>query len=174
VQLESLEQRFGLRGACITAVDIIRGIAVGMGMELIEVPGATGYIDTNYEGKGQAAIEALRDHDLVVVHVEAPDESGHQGLAKEKTESLERIDQAVVGPLLQALQASGEPWRMLIAPDHGTPVTTKAHSPVPPPFCFAGTGVASNGGKAFTEQDAIATGLLLDPGYVLLEQFLKS
>jgi 2,3-bisphosphoglycerate-independent phosphoglycerate mutase len=172
VQLESLQARFGLRGAVITAVDIIRGIAVGMGMDLIEVPGATGYIDTNYEGKGKYAIEALRDHDVVVVHVEAPDESGHQGLAEEKVKSLERIDEAVVGPLLEALRKQGD-YRILLAPDHGTPVTTKAHSPVPPPFAYAGTGVKERSGGRFTEEDGRAKGTVLDPGHVLLEQFLR-
>ncbi len=174
VQLESLQQRFGLRGVTITAVDIIRGIAVGMGMELIEVPGATGYIDTNYEGKGKAAVDALATHDLVVVHVEAPDESGHQGLAKEKTESLERIDEAVVKPVLEALKASGEPWRILIAPDHPTPVATKAHCSKPPPFAYAGTGVGPGSGFGFTEALARSVGAPVDPGHTLIEAFLRA
>jgi len=173
VVLESLQERFGMRGACITAVDIIRGIAVGMGMDLIEVPGATGYIDTNYEGKGRAAVEALKTHDLVMVHVEAPDESGHQGLAEEKTRSLERIDEAVVKPVLEALKASGEPWRILIAPDHPTPVSTKAHCSKPPPFCYSGSGVAVRSGLGFTEDEARSVGPALDPGHTLIDAFLR-
>jgi 2,3-bisphosphoglycerate-independent phosphoglycerate mutase len=172
VALETFEARFGLKGAVITAVDIIRGIAVGMGMDLIEVPGATGYIDTDYDAKGRAAIKALEDHDVVVVHVEAPDESGHQGLAEDKKKSLERIDEAVVGPLLEALRKQGD-YRILIAPDHGTPVSTKAHSPVPPPFCYAGTGVRGTGGKRFTERDAAESGPALDPGYTLIDEFVR-
>jgi 2,3-bisphosphoglycerate-independent phosphoglycerate mutase len=172
VQLQSLQERFGLRGAVITAVDIIRGIAVGMGMDLIEVPGATGYIDTNYEGKGQAAVEALRDYDVVVVHVEAPDEAAHQGLAHEKVRALERIDEAVLGPLLQALRGYGD-YRVLIAPDHATPVSTKAHSPVPPPYAMMGTGIAERSGRCFTEQDAAAQGPALEPGHQLIAQFFR-
>lgn len=174
VMLETLHERFGMRGACITAVDIIRGIAVGMGMNLIEVPGATGYIDTNYEGKGRAAVEALKTHDLVMVHVEAPDESGHQGLAVEKTRSLERIDEAVVKPVLEALKASGEPWRILIAPDHPTPVTTKAHCSKPPPYCYAGSDVTERSGLGFTEGEARSVGPALDPGHTLIDTFLRA
>lgn len=172
VQLESFQSRFGLTGAVITAVDIIRGIAVGMGMDLIEVPGATGYIDTDYDAKGRAAIKALEDHDVVVVHVEAPDESGHQGLAEEKVKSLERIDEAVVGPLLEALRKHGD-YRILIAPDHPTPVSTKAHSPVPPPYCYAGKGVTERSGRGFTEDEAVASGAALDPGHTLIDSFIR-
>jgi 2,3-bisphosphoglycerate-independent phosphoglycerate mutase len=172
VPLASLEERFGLKGVVITAVDIIRGIAVGMGMDLIRVPGATGYIDTDYEAKGRAAVQALDDYDVVVVHVEAPDESAHQGMAEEKTKSLERIDQAVVGPLLEALRAHGD-YRILVAPDHATLMSSKAHDAAPPPFCFAGTGVGPGSGRPFTEAEAAASGILLDPGHTLLGAFLR-
>jgi 2,3-bisphosphoglycerate-independent phosphoglycerate mutase len=171
IKLASLKERFGLTGAAITAVDILRGIAVSMGIDLVEVPGVTGYIDTDYDAKGRAAIKALEDHDLVIVHVEAPDEAGHQGLAEEKTTAIERIDQAVVGPVLQALRKYPA-WRMLIAPDHPTPVTTKAHCSKPPPFAYAGTGVAASGSARFTEADAVASGNLVDPGHTLLAAFL--
>jgi 2,3-bisphosphoglycerate-independent phosphoglycerate mutase len=169
--LASLRERFGLKGAVITAVDIIRGIAVGMGMDLIEVPGATGYIDTDYEAKGRAAVKALDDYDVVVVHVEAPDESAHQGMAEEKVKALERIDQAVVGPLLAALRARGD-YRVLVAPDHATTVWNKAHDATPPPFCYAGTGIGPGSGRAFTEAEAMGTGILVDPGHTLLGTFL--
>jgi len=171
VPLASLRERFGLRGVAITAVDILRGIAVGMGMDLIRVPGATGYIDTDYDAKGRAAVRALDDYDVVVVHVEAPDESAHQGMAEEKMKSLERIDQAVVGPLLEALRARGD-YRILVAPDHATLVRSKAHDAAPPPFCYAGTGIGPGSGRAFTEAEALATGVLLDPGHTLLGEFL--
>jgi 2,3-bisphosphoglycerate-independent phosphoglycerate mutase len=171
VPLPSLRERFGLRGALITAVDILRGIGVGMGLELIPVAGATGYIDTDYDAKGRAAVAALDDYDVVVVHVEAPDESAHQGMAEEKVKSLERIDQAVVGPLLAALRARGD-YRILVAPDHATLVRNKAHDALPPPFCYAGTGVGPGSGRAFSEPEAEAEGVLLDPGHTLLEAFL--
>jgi len=172
MKLETLQARFGLKGAAITAVDIIRGIALGMGMDLVEVPGATGYIDTDYDGKGRAALEALDRYDVVVVHVEAPDEAAHQGMAEEKARSLARIDEAIVGPLLAKLGTMGD-YRMLIAPDHATLVRTKGHHPEPPPFCYAGTGVGPGSGRAFTEREAAACGLMLDPGHTLLERFLS-
>jgi 2,3-bisphosphoglycerate-independent phosphoglycerate mutase len=171
VELPSLASRFGLRGTVITAVDILRGIAVGMGMDLLEVPGATGYIDTDYDAKGRAAIQALADYDVVVVHVEAPDEAAHQGLGEEKMKALERIDQAVVGPLLAALRSYGD-HRILVAPDHATLVRSRGHDATPPPFCYAGTGVEPGGGQGFSEPDAAAAGLLLDPGHTLFEAFL--
>ncbi len=171
VHMETFQQRFGLSGAAITGVDILRGISLGAGMELIAVPGATGYLDTDYEAKGRAGVRALEQHDLVLVHVEAPDEAGHQGDAGEKVKALERVDEAVVGPMLQALRGYPE-WRVLIAPDHPTPVGTKAHSATPPPFCYAGTGVEPGSGKAFTEADAIATGLMVEPSWKLINAFL--
>ena len=171
VPLPGLGARFGLNGAMITAVDIIRGIAVGMGLDLIQVPGATGYIDTDYAAKGRAAVKALDDHDLVVVHVEAPDEAAHQGMAEEKATSLERIDRHIVGPLLEALWAHGD-YRILVAPDHATLVRNKAHDAAPPPFCYAGTGIETGSGRPFTEAEAAAAGLKLDPGHTLFEAFL--
>lgn len=172
MKLETLQARFGLKGATITAVDIIRGIALGMGMDLIEVQGATGYIDTDYEGKGRAALEALERYDVVVVHVEAPDEAAHQGMAEEKMRSLERIDEAIVGPLLAKLKGMGD-YRILVAPDHATLVRTKGHDATPPPFCYAGTGVGAGRGRGFNEREALEVGVLLDPGHSLLERFLR-
>lgn len=170
--MESFESRFGVRGAVITGVDILRGFARSLGMDLIHVPGATGYIDTDFDGKGRAAVAALRTHDLILVHVEAADEAGHLGDAAEKVRALERIDEAVVGPLLEALHRSSD-FRVFVAADHPTPVSTKAHSAVPPPFCFAGAGVDPNGGRRFTESEARSTGLWVDPGHRLLDRFFR-
>jgi 2,3-bisphosphoglycerate-independent phosphoglycerate mutase len=172
-ELASFRERFGCRGAAITGVDIIRGIAVCMGMELIEVPGATGYIDTDYVGKGEAAVAALPDYDIVVAHVEAADEAGHLGDAAEKVLALERIDEHVVGPLLEAARTR-DSWRVLVAPDHPTPVTTRAHSSAPPPWCYAGTGVGPVGAGSFCERAAQEAGVLVDPGHTLIEQFMGS
>jgi len=171
VPFESFKERFGVTGTVITAVDIIRGMARLMGFGLIHVPGATGYIDTDYDAKGRAAVAALDDHDLVIVHVEAADEAGHLGDAKEKRKALERIDEAVVGPLLEKLRTLPE-WRMLLAPDHPTPASTKAHSSVPPIFAFAGTGVPGRGTRRFTEDDADRTGIWFRQGYELMPKFL--
>ncbi len=169
--LPTLRERFGCSCAVITGVDIIRGIAVSMGADVIEVPGATGYIDTNYAGKGAAAIKALEEYDVVVAHIEAPDEAGHLGDPKEKVLALERVDEHIVGPLLAALRGYDE-WRILVAPDHPTPVTTKAHSSVPPPWAFAGTGIEAGEPRAFDEREAEAAGLMIEPGHTLIEQFI--
>jgi 2,3-bisphosphoglycerate-independent phosphoglycerate mutase len=143
-----------------------------MGMKLIEVPGATGYLDTNYAGKGDAAVRALDQFDVVVVHVEAPDEAGHLGDAREKVLALERVDEHVVGPLLEAIRKGGD-WRMMVAADHPTPVSTRSHSAVPPLFCYAGTGIDAVEKGPFNEPAAQAGGLFIDPGHKLIEQFMR-
>lgn len=171
-KLKPFAEWFGVSGAVITGVDIIRGLAVLMGMELIEVEGATGYIDTNYAGKGEAAVRALDDHDLVVVHVEAPDEAGHLGDAEEKIKALERVDELVVGPVLEALRRHGK-WKILVAADHPTPVSTRAHSAVPPLYCFAGSSVNPVEPGPFCER-AAAGCALLDPGHELMGLFFRS
>jgi 2,3-bisphosphoglycerate-independent phosphoglycerate mutase len=171
VPFESFASRFGPQGAVITGVDILRGFARLMGMQVIEVPGATGYIDTNYAGKGEAAVRALDRLDMILVHVEAADESAHMGNAEEKVKALERIDQAVVGPLLAKLRQSPE-WRMLVAVDHPTPCTTKGHSAVPPLFAFAGTGIAAVEQAPFTEVAADRGGYWIRPGHGLMSVFL--
>jgi 2,3-bisphosphoglycerate-independent phosphoglycerate mutase len=170
---ESFQQRFGVRGAVIAAVDLIRGIAVSLGFDLIEVPGATGYLDTNYCGKGEAALRALEDHDLVVVHIEAPDEAGHNGDAAGKVAALEQIDQWIVGPLLNHLHESHE-WRMLIAPDHPTPVSKRIHTDAAPPFCMAGTGIAGRMPLPFSETNAASAELQIERGHELMEFFLRA
>jgi 2,3-bisphosphoglycerate-independent phosphoglycerate mutase len=170
--LPPFAERFGPRGAVITGVDILRGLAVMMGMKLIEVPGATGYLDTDYVGKGKAAVAGLDQHDLIAVHIEAPDEAGHLGNADEKVKALEQIDERIVRPLLDALRRHKD-WRMLVAPDHPTPVTTTAHDATPPPFCYAGTRVPEGGHPGFAERHAAATGLMIDPGCRLMEQFIR-
>jgi 2,3-bisphosphoglycerate-independent phosphoglycerate mutase len=170
--LEPFAERFGPRAAVITGVDILRGMARLMGMQVLEVPGATGYIDTNYVGKGEAAVRALDEFDLVVVHVEAADESAHLGDAGEKVRALERMDEAIVGPLLERL-AREPAWRVLVAVDHPTLTTTRGHSAIPPLFAFAGTGVEAVELAAFTEPAAERGGYWITPGHRLMEAFLR-
>jgi 2,3-bisphosphoglycerate-independent phosphoglycerate mutase len=172
-QLDTFHRRFGLTGAVITGVDLMRGIGKLTGMDLIEVKGATGYLDTNYAGKGQAAIAALADHDLVVVHIEAPDEAGHGALLDEKVQSIEQIDQHVVGPLLDYFRKQTANWRIMVLPDHPTPVRVRTHTAEPVPFAQAGTGVASTLQLPFTESNAKNSGLHINPGCDLMEYFLK-
>ena len=125
----------------ITAVDLLRGLAELIGWRRIDVPGATGYLDTDYAAKGRYAIEALRETDLVCVHVEATDEASHEGNAAAKVEALEEIDRHIVGPVWDALRSHGD-YRILISPDHPTPLRTKTHSHGDVPFAMAGTGIA--------------------------------
>jgi 2,3-bisphosphoglycerate-independent phosphoglycerate mutase len=172
-RLESFRKRFGLHGAAITAVDLVRGLAKLVGFDLIEVPGATGFFDTNYEGKGAAAIQALESCDLVFVHVEAPDEASHEGNAVIKKKAIEQIDKHVVGPVLDSLEQH-EHWRILVLPDHPTPVRTKAHSADPVPFAMAGTGMTGILHLGFGETNAAKSGFRVNKGHELMEYFLKS
>lgn len=174
-KLPSFYKRFGVRGSAITAVDLIRGISLSIGWSLIEVPGATGYIDTNYQGKGQAAVQALdlNEVDLIAVHIEAPDESGHNGNIEAKVKSIEQIDEHIVGPLLDKLR-SFDAWRILCLPDHPTPIAKKTHTADPVPFCMAGTGVVTDRWSVFTENQGRESNLIIDPGHELMEFFLRS
>jgi 2,3-bisphosphoglycerate-independent phosphoglycerate mutase len=171
--LEPFAARFGPRAAVITGVDILRGMARLMDMAILEVPGATGYIDTNYAGKGAAAVRALDEFDLIVVHVEAADESAHMGSAAEKVRALERMDEAIVGPLLERL-AREPAWRVLVAVDHPTLITTRGHSAIPPLFAFAGTGIEAVERAPFTETAAEQGGYWVTPGHRLMGVFLRS
>jgi 2,3-bisphosphoglycerate-independent phosphoglycerate mutase len=136
MSLESYPERYGLKGGMITAVDLLRGLAELCELENIQVPGATGWIDTNYEGKAQAAIDCLKDSDFVYVHVEAPDECGHKGLAEEKVRAIENYSKKIVEPVWAALEAAGEPYRMIVCTDHRTPVAKRGHTSDPVPFAW--------------------------------------
>lgn len=170
--LESFEKRFGVKGAAITAVDLVRGLSKLIGFDLIEVEGATGFTDTNYAGKGHAAIEALKTHDLVFVHVEAPDEAGHSGNAHAKKKSIEQIDKHVVGPVHEAIKKY-DSYRILVMPDHPTPVETRAHSDEPVPFAMEGTGVNGILHKPFSEKNSANSGFRVEKGFEMMEYFLK-
>jgi 2,3-bisphosphoglycerate-independent phosphoglycerate mutase len=171
--LESFRKRFGISGVAITAVDLVRGLARLVGFDLVEVPGATGLFDTNYQGKAAAAIKALQDHDLVFVHIEAPDEAAHGGNAAMKKAAIEQVDKHIVGPVLEALERF-ESWRILVLPDHPTPVRHGAHSADPVPFAMAGTGVTGILHLGFGESNATKSGFRIEKGYELMEYFLKS
>jgi len=172
-KMESFEKRFGLKGATITAVDLARGLSLLIGFDLIDVPGATGFVDTNYQGKAAAAIDALNKYDIVLVHIEAPDEAGHSGNAEMKKKAVERIDKFIVGPVYEAIQKFPN-WRILVVPDHPTPVRTGAHVADPVPFAMAGIGVAGVLNSPFSEANAAKSGLKIENGFELMEYFLKS
>jgi 2,3-bisphosphoglycerate-independent phosphoglycerate mutase len=172
-QMERFQKRFGLKGVTITAVDLVKGLSKLIGFDLIDVPGATGFIDTNYQGKASAAIKALKEYDIVFVHIEAPDEASHNGNAEMKKKAIEQIDEYIVGPVLEALQAY-ESWRMLVMPDHPTPVRNCAHSPEPVPFAMAGDNISGILHTAFSEANAAKSGFRIENGFELMEYFLKS
>jgi len=169
--LRPFAEIYGKQGAIISAVDLVRGVGVLLGWKRIDVPGATGYLDTDYAAKGRYAVEALRHHDLVCVHVEAPDEASHEGRVDAKIAALEAIDSAIVGPLREALASYGA-WRMLVSPDHRTPLRTRAHSYGMVPFVIAGTGIESRGQDSYDEATAEKSPLEFPRGHELMRWFL--
>lgn len=173
-QLESFEKLHGMRGAMITAVDLLRGIAALIGWDRIEVPGATGYTDTDYAAKGRYAIDALAKTDLVCVHIEAPDESSHEGDVTKKVQSLEEIDHHIVAPILNFLERANEPFRILISPDHPTYLSTKTHTHGDVPFAICGNEVSPNGFNSYHEANAARSKLYFPRGWNLMPLFLKS
>jgi 2,3-bisphosphoglycerate-independent phosphoglycerate mutase len=169
--LRPFAEVYGKRGAILSAVDLVRGVGVLLGWTRIDVPGATGYLDTDYAAKGRYGVAALKDHDLVCVHVEAPDEASHEGRADAKVKALEEIDRHIVGPLLEALPAYGD-WRILVSPDHRTPLRTRAHAHGAVPFALAGTGIAPKGQSSYDEATAAASDLAFEKGHDLMRRFL--
>lgn len=165
------EELHHLQGAIISAVDLVRGVGVLAGWARIDVPGATGYLDTDYAAKGRAALRALDDFDIVCVHIEAPDEASHEGRAEAKIEALERIDCEIVGPVARALE-SFDRWRIVISPDHSTLLRTRAHDRAPVAWAMAGTGLPASG-KTYDEIAAREPGgPFFEQGYRLMERFL--
>ena len=164
--------RFGVQGGMITAVDLLRGLARLLGWKIFEVPGATGYLDTDYAAKGRHAVRALDDVDLIVVHVEATDEASHEGNAAAKVAALEQIDEHIVGPVLKKLQSLGD-HRILISPDHPTFLRTKTHSYGFVPFAICGTGINPNGSTTYDEATAAVSQWAYPHGWDLMERFLK-
>lgn len=148
--LRTYRELYGRNGAMISAVDLLRGIGRLAGLEIIRVPGATGYYDTNYAGKGAAALDALERLDLAVIHVEAPDEAGHNGHLEEKIRALENIDRHIIGPLLERARGGG--MRILCLPDHPTPLRLRTHSAEPVPFALYGEGIEGPAGECFSEK----------------------
>lgn len=173
--LQNFEEKTGLKGAMISAVDLLKGIAVGAGMKVYQVPGATGSIDTNYEGKAQAAVKALLEDgcDFVYVHVEAPDEMGHQGLVKEKIQSISDLDHRLIAVVKEAMDASGEDYRMLILPDHPTPIRVRTHTGDPVPYLLYDSTRQEKKLAVFSEAEARAAGVYQPDGYKLIDELLK-
>ena len=169
--LEPFADRFGVQGTMITAVDLLRGLAALIGWRRIEVPGATGYTDTDYAAKGRYAIDALSQTDLICVHIEASDEASHEGDADGKMTALEQIDQHIVAPLHAALRASGD-YRLLISPDHPTFLRTKTHSHGYVPWTICGTGIKADRWITYDEDSANASELGFAAGHELMDFFI--
>ena len=170
-RMPAFRERFGLEGAAITAVDLIKGLARIIGWRVVEVPGATGYYDTDYSAKGLYALAALEESDLVFVHIEAPDEAGHHGDVRNKVRAIERIDSEIVEPVARALKQVRD-YRLLVLPDHPTPISRRTHTADPVPFAMCGRGVPVDRCRRFSESEAAKSGLSVDPGEVLMEILL--
>ena len=170
-----ITKRFGLKGSVISAVDLMKGIGFYAGLEIVNVPGATGYLDTNYAGKAEYALREISKKDFVYVHVEAPDEASHNGNLKDKIQALEDFDGKIVGPILRGLEKYGN-FRLLVLPDHPTPLVLKTHSSEPVPFVIFSSEDGGRGPKEeqfFDELSAQKTGLLVEKGHELLEKFIE-
>lgn len=170
-RLQSFADHYGLKGSVVSAVDLLKGIGRLAGMNVCEVEGATGYIDTNYTGKMQAALEELKNgQDYVYIHVEAPDECGHRGEVHNKVKAIEDIDRLILGPLMEALPALGD-YTLMVLPDHPTPLAIRTHVATPVPYLLYRSGApVESGVRSFTEAEAASTGLCVDPGYTLFDR----
>ncbi len=173
--LSSFEEKTGKKGAMISAVDLLKGIAVGADMKVIEVPGANGSLHTNYEGKAQAAIDVLTkdDYDFVYIHLEAPDEMGHQGSVEKKVQSIEYLDDRVIGAVKKGLENAGADFRMLVMPDHPTPIWCRTHTSDPVPYMLYDSTQDMGKGLLYTEKDAEKSGVAEREGYHLIEKLLQ-
>ena len=171
----TLKERFGIEGYVISAVHLLKGIGILAGLEVLEVPGATGYFDTNYDGKAQYALRGLKEKDFVYVHVEAPDEAGHMGDLRLKIETIEAFDEKIVGAILRGMD-DFKSYKVLVLPDHPTPLSIRTHAADPVPFVIYSKedGAKYVHGEAFDEVSAGQSGVLIDKGFELIERFLTS
>ncbi len=173
-EMPTLQAKYALSGAVISAVDLIKGIGIYAGLDVIDVPGATGYLDTNYRGKAEAALEALKTRDYVYVHVEAPDEAGHSGNLADKIEAIERFDQDVVGTVMNGMNGLGS-YRILLLPDHPTPVVKMTHTKDPVPFVIYGSDGEFNSdysGDGYSESTARGSGVTVAPGHKVMDMLI--
>jgi 2,3-bisphosphoglycerate-independent phosphoglycerate mutase len=173
--LSSFEEKTGLKGAMVSAVDLLKGIAVGASMKNISVPGATGGLHTNYEGKAQAAVDALtKDNcDFVYVHVEAPDEMGHQGSIEKKVQAIQFLDQRIIAPIRQGLEQAGEEFRMLVTPDHPTPICIRTHTGDDVPYLLYDSSRIQQNTWKYNEKEAAESGHRISKGCEMIDYFIQ-
>ncbi len=174
--LSSFESLYGKKGVMISAVDLLKGIAVGAGMRVKEVEGANGGLHTNYEGKARAAVEAVLNEgaDFAYIHLEAPDEMSHQGSLERKLKAIENLDARIVKPVYEAMEVSGEPYRLLILPDHPTPLRIRTHSSDPVPYLLYDSRKNLDSKRLYGEQAARESGIFREKGYQMMRYFLEA
>jgi 2,3-bisphosphoglycerate-independent phosphoglycerate mutase len=170
--MPTFQEKYGLTGSVIAAVDLVKGIGIYAGLSSIEVPGATGFFDTNYRGKAQAALEALEEKDFVYLHVEAPDEAGHIGDIKEKIRAIEEFDGKVVGTVLDGLQGL-DAFRVLLLPDHPTPISTRTHSSEMCPFVIFDSRQVRESEQVYDESIAGQSGRVIKTGHEIMDRLIK-
>lgn len=172
-QLDDFKEKYGLKGSMISAVDLLKGIGKFAGMNVVQVDGVTGYIDTNFEGKAQAAIEEFKNgQDFVYIHVEAPDECGHRNEIDNKVKAISIIDKVILGPVTEYLRSQGD-FKVLVTPDHATPLSLMTHTNDPIPFFIYDSTKECAGVEGFCERTAKETGLFIQPGYTIMGNFAK-
>lgn len=173
--LDSFEEKYHKKGAMISAVDLLKGIAVGASMGNIDVPGANGTLETNWEGKAEAAVKALleENYDFVYVHMEAPDEMGHQGSLERKIKAIEYLDSRVLSIVVEKMEESGEDYRMLVMPDHPTPIACRTHTSDPVPYMLYDSRQNQESGCLYNETDAKRNGIVVEQGYTLMSKLLE-
>lgn len=172
-QLDDFKEKYGLKGSMISAVDLLKGIGKFAGMNVVQVDGVTGYIDTNFEGKAQAAIEEFKNgQDFVYIHVEAPDECGHRNEIDNKVKAISIIDKVILGPVTEYLRSQGD-FKVLVTPDHATPLSLMTHTNDPIPFFIYDSTKECAGVDGFCERTAKETGLFIQPGYTIMSDFAK-
>lgn len=164
VKLESFKEKFGMEGGVVSAVGVVRGLARLVGLENVDVPGMTGYLDTNYRGKGEAAVRLLEEGDFAFIHVEAPDEASHMGDVGEKINAIERFDSMVVGPVLEFFHSREGVWSLMVSPDHRTLISTRTHSASAVPFAACGSHIETRGASGFSEKAAMG-GVTIGEGW---------
>jgi len=164
--------KYSVKGSVISAVDLVNGIGKLVGLNVIKVPGVTGYYDTNYQGKGEYAVEALKESDFVFVHVEAPDEAGHNGDVRAKIAAIENFDKHIVGPVFKYLKGLKK-WRLMVLPDHATPISIKTHASDPIPVAFCGKDIAPDDAVVFSEKAARASKLSFEKGHKMMDYLIN-
>jgi len=167
-EMPPFQKAYGLKAALTSGVDLLRGLGLMAGLDILKIEGVTDGLDNNFAAQAEGALKSLSDHDLAVMHIEAPDEMGHRGSIDDKIKSIELIDSDVIGRFLARKDSS---LKVLVMPDHPTPIKLKTHCDEPVPYMIWGAGINGNGGRRYTEEEARKTGVMIDPGYKLMAMF---